>query len=143
VGSVSQLRSRNVLNTDPPSDNRATVTARERWVLALLATYRTYEEIADTLGLSRNTIKSHIRHIYKKLRATTRSEAVELAVEIGLITEPVVVPIPCDGPPLTAWTLHTLADASEARWRHPGYEIQSELTGRSRQGPLSRERRRS
>ena len=60
-------------------------TAREREVLALLATGATDTEIADLLGLSPATVQTHVRNAKTKLRARTRSQAVALAVAQGLI----------------------------------------------------------
>jgi LuxR family maltose regulon positive regulatory protein len=42
-------------------------------------------EIAGELILSVNTVKTHMRHIYGKLRAHNRSEAVKIARELGLL----------------------------------------------------------
>ena len=54
-------------------------------VLPLLSTYLPLPEIGEQLFLSPNTIKSHARSIYRKLGATTRSEAVRRAREVGLL----------------------------------------------------------
>ena len=56
-------------------------------VLRLLGQY-TVREIADALYLSVNTIKSHIRSIYRKLGVGSREEAVARAVALGLLDEP-------------------------------------------------------
>jgi LuxR family maltose regulon positive regulatory protein len=61
------------------------LTAAELRLMPLLATYLPFGEIADRLGVSRNTVKTHAMSIYGKLFASTRSEAVERAVEIGLL----------------------------------------------------------
>jgi LuxR family maltose regulon positive regulatory protein len=47
----------------------------------------TVREIADALYLSVNTIKSHIRAIYRKLGVRSREEAVARAVALGLLDE--------------------------------------------------------
>jgi len=60
-------------------------TAREREVLALLATGATDAEIADLLGLSPATVQTHVRNAKTKLGARTRAQAVALAVAQGLI----------------------------------------------------------
>jgi DNA-binding CsgD family transcriptional regulator len=60
-------------------------TAREREVLALLATGATDSEIADLLGLSSATVQTHVRNAKTKLGARTRAQAVALAVAQGLI----------------------------------------------------------
>ena len=60
-------------------------SAREREVLALLATGATDGEIADRLGLSPATVQTHVRNAKTKLGARNRTQAVALAVAQGLI----------------------------------------------------------
>jgi LuxR family transcriptional regulator, maltose regulon positive regulatory protein len=71
-----------------PSRSRLTIagslTAAEMRILKLLPA-STYPQMAATLCISRNTVKSHIRSIYKKLGATSRLEAIERAVELRLL----------------------------------------------------------
>jgi DNA-binding CsgD family transcriptional regulator len=59
------------------SDDTATLTARERDVLEQLDRGLTYGEIACALGLSVNTVRSHLSAIYRKLGVRTRYGAVE------------------------------------------------------------------
>lgn len=63
----------------------STLTAAELRVLPLLPTYLSFQEIADRLMISRNTVKTHAMSIYGKLWASSRGEAVERAVELGLL----------------------------------------------------------
>ena len=60
------------------------LTATERRVLQLLPT-STPLQIAATLYISRNTVKTHLRSIYQKLGAASRQEAVERAVDLQLL----------------------------------------------------------
>jgi LuxR family transcriptional regulator, maltose regulon positive regulatory protein len=60
------------------------LTAAEQRILALLPT-STYLQIADTLYISRNTVKTHLRSIYQKLGVSSRSEALERAVDLRLL----------------------------------------------------------
>lgn len=63
----------------------AALTTRELEVLAELPSMRTAEEIASSHYVSVNTVKTHIRAIYRKLGASNRREAVQLARRFGLI----------------------------------------------------------
>ena len=60
------------------------LTAAEQRVLALLPT-STYLQIAETLRVSRNTVKTHLRSIYRKLGVASRSAALERAVDLRLL----------------------------------------------------------
>ena len=63
----------------PPVQNvdaNPNLTGREREVLDLMAEGLLYKEAADRLGLSVDTIRAHLRNIYKKLRVRNRTEAV-------------------------------------------------------------------
>ena len=60
------------------------LTAAEERVLQLLPT-STYLQIADTLFISRNTVKTHLRSIYQKLGVASRSGALERAVDLRLL----------------------------------------------------------
>ena len=60
------------------------LTDAELRVLKLLPT-TSYVQIAATLYISLNTVKTHLRSIYQKLGASSRSEAIERAVELRLL----------------------------------------------------------
>jgi LuxR family maltose regulon positive regulatory protein len=57
----------------------------ESRVLRYLPTNLSAPEIAGELSLSVNTVRTHTRHIYEKLGAHSRTEAVELARALGLV----------------------------------------------------------
>jgi LuxR family transcriptional regulator, maltose regulon positive regulatory protein len=54
-------------------------------VLQYLPTNLSLADIATRLFISRNTVKSHTASIYRKLGTTSRSRAVELARDAGLL----------------------------------------------------------
>jgi DNA-binding NarL/FixJ family response regulator len=58
-----------------PADPAADLTGREREILDLLVEGFRYREIGDTLGISLDTVRTHIRHIYEKMQVRSRTEA--------------------------------------------------------------------
>lgn len=60
-------------------------TARELEVLAELSFGATHESAARHMLLGRETIKSHLRHVRGKLRASTSTHAVAIVLRRGLI----------------------------------------------------------
>jgi DNA-binding NarL/FixJ family response regulator len=68
-----------------PSLNTAKLTPREIDILWGIAKGFSYADIADHLGLSRQTVPGHIKSIYRKLEVNTRGEAVFEALQQGLI----------------------------------------------------------
>ncbi|MFD0784172.1 helix-turn-helix transcriptional regulator, partial [Micromonospora azadirachtae] len=61
------------------------LTERELTILRYLQSILSNVEIASELSLSVNTVKTHVRNIYRKLDATRRREAVRRARELRLI----------------------------------------------------------
>jgi DNA-binding NarL/FixJ family response regulator len=58
-----------------PRPDTAKLTQREEEILTLLARGYFYKEIADQLGITLNTMKSHQHSIYEKLHVQSRTEA--------------------------------------------------------------------
>ncbi|MFT4289414.1 response regulator transcription factor [Nocardioides sp.] len=61
------------------------LTERESVVLAGLADSMSMEQLAQSLYVSRNTLKSHTRSLYLKLGAHSREEALARARQLGLL----------------------------------------------------------
>ncbi len=61
------------------------VTEREVAVLDLLAAGQSNKEIARSLGVSPNTVKSHILHLFEKLEVQRRTQAIQKARELRLV----------------------------------------------------------
>ena len=61
------------------------LTGQEMKVLALLAAGQSNKEIARTLGLSPNTVKTHIANLFAKLEVRRRTQAILKARELSLI----------------------------------------------------------
>jgi DNA-binding NarL/FixJ family response regulator len=70
-----------------PADLPDGLTAREVDVLRAIAGGRTNAEIAAELFISEVTVKSHINHLFAKIGARSRAEAVRYAYEQGLTTD--------------------------------------------------------
>ena len=66
-------------------DEELALTRREREVLGLLAEGRSNREIADDLFVTLATVKTHLAHVYAKLGARNRNEAIGRAVSLGLL----------------------------------------------------------
>jgi DNA-binding NarL/FixJ family response regulator len=81
----NQLRSPQTGSEPPVSHLAPPLTARETAVIEALATGATYLAIADELGIGINTVRTHIRSIYDKIGAESRTEAVNLARSSGLL----------------------------------------------------------
>lgn len=66
-------------------EEAAALSTREKEVLFQLAEGNNYQEIADALFISVDTIRHHIRNIYKKLHVHSQSEAVAKAIRKNII----------------------------------------------------------
>jgi len=61
------------------------ISKREYRVLELLADGAANKDIARTLGISPNTVKTHIANLYAKIGAERRTQAVQMARRLGLL----------------------------------------------------------
>jgi len=61
------------------------ITKRELEILELIAQGMSNREIADKLFVSENTVKTHSSRLFDKLSARRRTQAVQIAKELGLI----------------------------------------------------------
>lgn len=71
----------------PPSSKptRLDLSEREQSVLRGLAAGRAYKQVADDLGVSLDTVRTHIRSLYRKLQVHSVAEAVTRALREGLV----------------------------------------------------------
>ena len=60
------------------------MTARELEIITLLARHQQNKEIARELHISPETVKSHLKRIYRKLGVGTRREAARKSVTLGI-----------------------------------------------------------
>ena len=70
-----------------PTPTPQILTGREQEILKLVAQGLGNKEIAVTLHISENTVKTHMRHILEKLSLNNRAEAAAYAVRAGLMPE--------------------------------------------------------
>lgn len=64
---------------------RVQLTPREMAALKLVADGKANKEIASALDISERTVKTHLAHLFEKLGATSRTEAVKVATRRGLV----------------------------------------------------------
>ena len=79
------VMARTAKNADSAHDWRRILTERELGVLAHVAEGLTNKQIASRLWLSEQTIKFHVRNVYKKLGVSSRTEALRFAHEHDLV----------------------------------------------------------
>jgi LuxR family transcriptional regulator, maltose regulon positive regulatory protein len=68
-----------------PDGNGVRLTGRERTLLELLPTHLSYAEMGERLYLSVNTVKGNLKTLYRKLDASTRTEAVAAGQRAGFL----------------------------------------------------------
>jgi LuxR family maltose regulon positive regulatory protein len=70
---------------EPRSGANSGLTRAELRLLPLLSTHLSFREIGERLHVSRNTVKTQAISVYRKLGVSSRSEAVAVAEDIGLV----------------------------------------------------------
>ena len=68
-----------------PDEDIEQLTNREHEILNLVAQGLSNREIAEQLFVSRYTVESHIKHIYRKLSVSKRTKAVSTARSLGIL----------------------------------------------------------
>jgi LuxR family maltose regulon positive regulatory protein len=82
---AGQLRAQVSANRTPALLSATSLTGAELRVLPMLATHLSLPEIGAQMFLSVNTIRAHTRSIYRKLGASSRTEAVQCARRLSLL----------------------------------------------------------
>jgi len=90
LGALAPAKARSLPVSAPAADAEKPIVVdalseRELQVLRYLAAMMGTEEIADTMYLSVNTVKTHVRSILRKLAASRRNEAVRRARALGIV----------------------------------------------------------
>jgi len=92
VEDARELRERLAATSGSDGAWAMSLTGAELRLLPYLATHLTVPEIASRLFISRNTVKSEAVSIYRKLSVGSRSEAIQRAVEVGLLDRSIYPP---------------------------------------------------
>ena len=83
---LSPLITRKVLNFfNAPSHEEIEITSRERQIVQCLVDGLSYKLIADRLDISIDTVRYHLKNLYKKLRVNSKSEVVSKALRTNLV----------------------------------------------------------
>ena len=63
------------------------LSRREQEVLCCIAAGLTNQQIAERLSISINTVKTHVKHIFCKVQATSRAEAIAVSIRLNLMLD--------------------------------------------------------
>ena len=85
AGEAAALRARVAKERGSSLPGSSALTAAELRLLPMLATHLSFPEIAAEMFLSPHTVKSQMKAVYRKLGASSRSQAVTRARELGLL----------------------------------------------------------
>ncbi|MEZ5313448.1 MAG: response regulator transcription factor [Thermoanaerobaculia bacterium] len=72
----------------PPPRAEHDLTPQELRLLGLFSEGYSYQGVAEELGISVNTVRSHVRNVYDKLHVHSRSQAVHAAIRQGILQGP-------------------------------------------------------
>jgi LuxR family maltose regulon positive regulatory protein len=92
IEDARELRDRLAASSGSQGAWAMSLTGAELRLLPYLATHLMFPEIASRLFITRNTVKTEAVAIYRKLGVSSRSEAIERAVEVGLLESSVYPP---------------------------------------------------
>ena len=73
------------LDENPDAPPPETLTERETEVLERVAEGMSEQEAADSLGISLLTVRTHVKHIYRKLYVSNRAALIRRARELGIL----------------------------------------------------------
>ena len=76
------------LQVFPKEDMEHQLSNREKEILSLMTQGMDYKTIADKIFISYDTVRTHVKHIYKKLHVNSRAEALQKAAQIEAFSKP-------------------------------------------------------
>jgi LuxR family transcriptional regulator, maltose regulon positive regulatory protein len=82
-----ELRHRVAATSTPSGEWALSLTAAELRLLPLLTTHLAFPQIGERLSLSRTTVKTQAISIYRKFGVSSRADAIERAIELGLLED--------------------------------------------------------
>jgi len=85
AGQAPEAPARRPTERDSPEPAVPSLTTAELRVLPLMATHLSFREIAAELFVSRNTVRSQAMSVYRKLGASSRSQAIARSRALGLL----------------------------------------------------------
>jgi LuxR family maltose regulon positive regulatory protein len=85
AGQAQELRTRLSKERGPSAPGASALTGAELRLLPMLSTHLSFPQIAEEMFLSPHTIKSEAMSLYRKLGASSRSQAVTRSRELGLL----------------------------------------------------------
>lgn len=80
---LSFFSNKNIVLVSPGSSDFQ-LSEREKEILHLMIEGHNYKSIAERSFISYETVRTHVKHIYKKLHVASRSEAIRKAIQQGL-----------------------------------------------------------
>jgi DNA-binding CsgD family transcriptional regulator len=83
IGSFALARA--LAQATPPAEPAARLTARQRQILTLLAAGCSTSQMADLMGLSKETVRNHVKRLLRRLDARSRVEALAKGRRANLI----------------------------------------------------------
>ena len=89
VARIRSIARRRATEITPDNNPENPLSSREQEVLNLIASGQSNAEIAETLFLSPETIKSHVKTMLVKLQAKDRTQALVIALQQGFVRVPI------------------------------------------------------
>ncbi|MBF0559061.1 MAG: helix-turn-helix transcriptional regulator, partial [Nitrospirae bacterium] len=67
------------------SSYKGNLSDREIEIIYWVKEGKSNQEIGEILNITESTVKAHLKHLYKKLKASNRAQAIHAAISLGVI----------------------------------------------------------